>query len=596
MKPEPWLTAAALALPLSALAVAAALPQPGPDKWLLQDGYVRSRWALCELPVRTQALLGLALALAISLPAVLLYLKRTSRRAWLAAAGCAAAWAVAYRWLPFHLSSPDYDDFFVVDKFLCSVGPDWPSNKPFFTAFDFLFRIDDFLGIGSGRFARFGVNGWLFVVYELDLLLILQQHLGERVRKQWGVRGQTVGTLLALGSLPPLVLSHTHAYELACAVAILTSFNVVESCRLGEGSTSWKAWGLLSLAAVGIALQLVGFPQFCALWFVVCVHIGLTVAQHRSGRPALALAAGLAALSAGLFILQDCGEISAKLSHGASPGNAVAAVLALAGAACAAWLANRRGLVARWRAEASAERFSLLVLATYGLATFGWSLVPEGLRPTLFAVHWPFATVHARYSLLFYPFFVLGLGRLACWLPAARGARRTAVAVVACAWILWNARYVTGFYLSPIPAFRGSDAGAAFQRNLRPLVALDRALPPANQEALLYLPIPRDHGDHYLVRAVRPNGRVASLCAPARPSTGRLVLSRNTLNVCESEPFFAGMCQGTALGVPVRGLSDKGWEVQTFDASQLDRRGVDRWCAALGRAWKAQMPNEARRD
>ena len=127
------------------------------------------------------------------------------------------------------------------------------------------------------------------------------------------------------------------------------------------------------------------------------------------------------------------------------------------------------------------------------------------------------------------------------------------------------------------------DAGSVFQRNLRPILALDRAIQGVPDVPLLYLPIPRDHGDHYLCRAARPTAAVLSVCAQGRrpDGPGLLVLSRNTLSVRRE----------FGVDPPLRsyrGLDDKGWEVQVFDASAIDPAALPSWCRAVAGVWRRQ--------
>ena len=129
------------------------------DVLTLRDSYARYRLLLCGLPLWLQGGLGLTLLLTASVLTLRLAaaLGACPRRGLLLAGAAVVAWAVLYRWVPFHLSAPDYDDFYVVDKLLCTVRPGWGNDKPMFTVYDYLWRVVDLVGPVSDRFGRYAV-------------------------------------------------------------------------------------------------------------------------------------------------------------------------------------------------------------------------------------------------------------------------------------------------------------------------------------------------------------------------------------------------------------------------------------------------------
>ncbi|MBI5240932.1 MAG: hypothetical protein HY926_10710 [Elusimicrobia bacterium] len=562
---------AALALVAAAAVSWPAAPLTSPvlyqvrDLLRLDDSYARYQDLLCAAPRAVQGLLGLALLLGLGAATGLLFTAGCPRRWWGPACAAVAVWAGLYGCLPFHLSAPDFDDLFVVDKLLCSAAEHWNSNKPFFTAFDYLYRVADVV-FPDDRFLRFRVNGWVFVLYEVNLLLLLRRFLGQAARQAFGPGGAALGAALALGSLGAVLLSHTLAYELAGSTCILAACNLIEHLRTGRPPRPSAPLLILAACGLGSALQFFSYPQYAAAWPAVCVHGALALHGLAAPRRHKLLAWTLAAAAAAYFLTAQKGAVLKSLDPSLwSPGVAAGlGLLLLAVLSTAAWLA-------RCGTAAIIPRLTLLL---YGVAALALTLLPNQGRTSPQA-SWVFAENYARYTTLSYPFVVLFLGWLACRLRRAARTRLFPGLLAAAAFYLWNAPYLRDFYFSP-PHPAGIDAAGVFQRNMRPLLALDQALRDAGDVPLLYLPIPRDHSDLYLLRAARPRAAAVSVCAPGwRPgAAGLLALSRNTL-------FVSGEFSPQPPLRSYRGLEDKGWELQLFDTRDITPEAVSSWCRDL---------------
>jgi hypothetical protein len=196
----------------------------------------------------------------------------------------------------------------------------------------------------------------------------------------------------------------------------------------------------------------------------------------------------------------------------------------------------------------------------------------------LFELPWDFATNHARYALFFYPFLVV----LLALLLVPRG-RRGLAALALCA-VAWNAAYVLAFYCGPtgLPA----DL-SGFRRNSRFMDAMSGLLPRLDgMPAVAFVPIPRDHGDHYLLGAVDPRRTAVSACsrwARARPDLP-LVVSGHTLGVIGRKIDV----QGLLSLEPAARRAD----VLMLRMHDLAPAGLDAWCAQPGMSGWVEEPSE----
>jgi hypothetical protein len=411
-------TIAEVAVSLAGLSVVGAWLSPRltflPGSYFARN-YDSYRFLLCSTPLQTQAVLGLVVTIVVGVTTAIPALAWSSRRWWLIAAGAIFGWACLYALLPFHLSAPDFDDVFVVDKLACAIEPDWNSNKPLFSVFDFVYRTTTLFGSDSDPFIGFAINGWFFVLYEVNLLVILRRSVGDRVRDALGSRAATMAVVLAAANFGLLLLSHTLAYELAGATFVLGAFNLVELVREGRTLRHVHALILLSLCSFGIVLQPASYPQFSAAWMIVCLHAVMTLWQLRAPRHSIVLGAALVGASMGAFLLAEHNEIMTVFLRGRWTAGAVSVVIALLAAVL--WVgrwALRSGLVARWRSDPHGSASTQSVLLLYGSAGLGLFLLPNQLNINPLDTHWLFAENHARYSALAYPFIACGLGWFAC--------------------------------------------------------------------------------------------------------------------------------------------------------------------------------------
>ncbi|MGH7295680.1 MAG: hypothetical protein ACRELB_12130, partial [Polyangiaceae bacterium] len=200
--------------------------------WPDGNTYERYEAMLVATPLRLQALAGLALAIVPGFVALEAWLARPrSRVAHFVLAAVVVAWAAIHARLPIHLSAPDFDDFFVVDKLASRIDPGWFNDKPLFTFWDFPYRWT--LGSGAGPLACFAINGWFALVYVVLTGLWLERALPELLGDKWPRSPWIRAWLpwLAAFWLGPVVLSHTVAYELACAAWVLAACLVLEELR-----------------------------------------------------------------------------------------------------------------------------------------------------------------------------------------------------------------------------------------------------------------------------------------------------------------------------------------------------------------------------
>jgi hypothetical protein len=589
-----------------------------------EDHYLRYRALLCELPLPIQSIIGLVLIVSMGVLTVQLFATEVARKWWLTAAILVLAWCGVYSLLPFHMSAPDFDDFFIIDKFLCSLGYDWSNDKPFFTVFDYLFRVTDLAAPGSaGPFFRFSVNGWVYVLFQLNLVVMLWRTLGRRATHALGHLGAAVALGFALVYLGPVVLAHGANYELSGTTLFLLSFNVLETLRMAQAPDDRHAGAMLGWCSVGLLIQSQSHNQMNAMWVAVLIHGALALVSVGRLRKHLSLWCLLLCCSVLLFLLRNRNAIGNVIRLSADTANAsffaVLGVIVGSSVLALGW-SRHTGRVKPWGRKTEAGDTALLVCGLYAGAGALLFVVPNQMVPgipfPLFPTHWNMGTNHARYSAMLYPFVCLVFGMLVLSIKTTRSCRLIAFAAMA---FLWNQCYIAGFYSfnpdrdytegtsSPfqrntkLARHYGSslcskvDTGSSFQRNMRPYVALEEELDRAPDGPFYFLPIPRDHGDHYLMCAVRPQSSITNLCgADPLPTSGRVLLSRHTLAVLESEASgeHAASLLPFASPCDYRSLDDTSWEVQLLPVSTINRAKLDDWCRHL----KSQGLNFARTE
>jgi hypothetical protein len=163
--------------------------------------------------------------------------------------------------------------------------------------------------------------------------------------------------------------------------------------------------------------------------------------------------------------------------------------------------------------------------AIYLVANHGKFGVPiPGWRTFWDAQQWDYATNHARYAMYFYPWLatlVLGVA------PRTRGGL-VALGLVALA---WNLAYVTRFYAAPRDVVPADLAYMSNNRYVDVARAARSSLP--HEARVAWVPIPRDHGDHYLFLSVDPTWTLVSACTldPVRDAHVPLLITDHTLGV-----------------------------------------------------------------
>jgi hypothetical protein len=577
--------------------------------------YEAYRALLIDAPLAMQAFAGAALALVPGWIALRGWLA-IERPRWahlLLAAVCGAALLVHTR-LPVHLSAPDFDDFFVVDKFTGAVQEGWQNDKPLFTIWDYPYRLIE-SAAALEPLDRFKINGWFALVYVLLLGLLLERALTDRLGQRWPRFSRWLPWLAAL-HMGPLVLSHGIPYELACATWILTTSLVLDWMRTAAGAPSWPL--LLGTLACARWMQANGHAATAMGWAPVYAHGVLVLRRWRAPIvPQVWAAALLVSAAIDMVSRQRLGGTVGRLPGEKLleilPWGIVPISLALVGL----WWVRRPQdgaflrFVARTWTEPSGGHVWLAYLgagaAIYFFAnheTFG--LVIPATRNVVWNMPWDFGVNHARYALFLYPSLVVLLALLLLSRGGALGL------VILAAWaVAWNSPYVLTFYggtaaagmsvigdhrTSLLPEsthrFLGSVLGdptgrrlpgVGYRRNSRFLEAA-RALMPrlAGEPVVAYVPLSRDHGDHYLVRAVDPKKAVVGACAPwarQRPELP-LVVSDHTLDVLIED----GGSRLIDAGAPYRG------DVFVMRMAELPAEALDKWCGGRELAAYTKAP------
>lgn len=548
------------------------------------DAFGLHRHLLCDLSPTFQGLLGLALLLPAGVVTLRVLGRAFPRHALPAMIAATGTFALAYQILPFHLSSPDFDDVFLVDKFLCAIAPDWHNNKPFFTIYDFFYRVPGLLPGPPDLGLPFATNGWLYVLFQANLVLLLQRLV------PWprasGRALPRIAALFALSNLGALALAHTVHYELAGAVLLMTGFHFVESVVDGDLSDAARRSTLRSFCAVCALMVPLTNKQMSVLWMLGLVHGILAMSRVGALRTGPAGPLVLLVLSGFSFLASNDLQVPFDPARWNAHSAIVLGATVLAGALGIVGFL-RSGAAGRFVRGIGANEYRRAVLATYLLTTTLAFVVPNQHQPGLpvaFTIHWPLATNHARYSLPFYPFLVVAIG----WgLRRLRARPATALALGAAALTVWNFSYVFGFYTSS-PGF--GDGRPVFQRNLRPVQSLAAQLEADESGPFHYLPLSRDHGDHFLLAAVRPGEVARNLCEAVGgtlPEAGRVIISRNTLTVgAVIRERLTGIEDPEPPQPFTRRLPDLAapdWEVALLDVAGLDRDALAKWCAVEAR-------------
>ena len=126
----------------------------------------------------------------------------------------------------------------------------------------------------------------------------------------------------------------------------------------------------------------------------------------------------------------------------------------------------------------------------------------------------------------------------------------------------WNHAYVTQFYRTP-PGFELPNGG--YHRNTRYLTQARVAL--RDHRRVAFLPLPRDHGDHFLFLAARPDGEVRSACEAVTPDDLPFAITSYTAAVIRKEGGPAALVQ-VARGA-----------LTLTTVGALPREALTRWCA-----------------
>lgn len=577
-----WLAA----LMLSVLAVS----------WPDGDSFAQWRFWLVTMPANTQRSLGLALALAPAYAVAQSWLAAPRSRTThtLAAVAC-AAWVVFYARLPMHLSSQDFDDFFVVGKFVGAVTPGWFNDKPLFTFWDLPYRLYE--GTGDAL-ERFRINGWFALVYLAAAGLWIERMLPDLLEPSLAARAPRWVPFAAALQLGPVVLSHSLFYELPCAAWVLSLSLLLE--RMRDAPTRPHTLEPVAVLALARLLQAGGHNATAMAWLPVYLHGFIVLRSLRASHGALAWAAAL--LASGVLDLVSRERGVENVWHSfersrldvALVGGVIPLLVALL------WMWRRpRGdsppapAARAWLMPSGVRAWHVYLLCGAAIYLAGntakFGIVVPGFSELCDGVPWDWATNHARYALFVYPFFVMLLVRLL--LP--RG--NAGLAALAAFFVLWNLAYVTRFYAAP-GGPRANDV--SYQRNTRFLAAMRARLPElGGGRTVAYLPIPRDHGDHYLARVADPSLDMVAACDPMtrlRPNLP-LVLSGYTAHVIEKESPLRVFVAARAL--------TRHADVVVLRMRDLAPRELDRWCdqvergpvSGVRRQWEEEhLPGRAR--
>lgn len=551
----------ALALTLSVLAVS----------WPSSHRYRVWLYLVRDAPVALQSLAGLALALAPGVIAAEAWLDSKPSRAGNALLALAtAAWTVFYATLPMHLSAPDFDDFFVVGKFIGAVEPDWLNDKPFFTVWDWAYRaLEPFSRWGI--LERFRINGWFALVYIVATGLWVERCL-DALPDTVAPRLRRPVAWLATLHLGPVVLSHTLAYELPSATAILTTSLLLE--RIRASSRRSAVLDALIVMAVARSLQAGAHNASSIGWLAVYAQ-GLMVMRARGATAGELVWAAVLAVSAASDVthretvaLRDTARnfnperLHDVTRYGLAPLAGLVGAAGLFHTVDAGLGGVWRWVLDAWRAPRTshAAAASLAVgAAIYCFANqnnFGFPL--PGQTAIARDKPWDYGPNHARYAMYFYPAFIALAVSLALRL------RLLGLALLCVFPVAWNYAYLARFY-------RGSESyppeRASYHRNTRYLTAARAHLRP-RPRVVAWIPIPRDHGDNFLARAAAPGIALWSVCSPTpRPPGAMLFVSAHTTSVLALERAPAAL-----LRAPVDVVA-----VMSPDA--LDRAALTTWCA-----------------
>lgn len=539
------------------------------------------QWFL-GVPMGAQIVLGALLAIG---PGVIAYLawretpRPPAQLRWMLA-GC-ALWTAIYAFLPVRLSAPDFDDFFVLAKFGGGVESNWHNDKPFFTAWDLPYRLTM---VGDDALARFRINGWFALLYVILTGLWLERLLPALLDRETAQRAPRWLPWVAAIHLSPVVLANALHYELAAATWILAIGIALERARTAPCCPS--AVSVLAWLALARTLQAYGDNSNAIAWVPVFLH-GVLVAR-RWGSTSLLVGAVVILGSSWLDIgwrehraIQTALRMEARQLIEVGVGG----VLPLSIGVWWLWRSKSESMRARdFIARALSRPARAHVWLTYlaaGAAVYLLANKSNFGVPIPGAMHllarmadvvidgqvvvWTMASNHARYAGFFYPW----LAALLLWLFLPRG-RRGAVALIACAG-LWNLSYIVQFYGD---TRRLSAVETTYGRNTIMLQAAREALLRLEDApAVGYLPIPRDHGDHYLVRAVDPQRRVLSACAPEaseHPEIPLLVTGHTLRVIAESR---APVPLRDSLATSLQPL-----DIQSFTFGDLEPNELNRWC------------------
>ncbi|GEM_PF-4022454 len=565
---------------------------------------------LCGTPGLIQGSAGLGLLMMVSVPALLLASRRMSTVTALAGSAGLLVLTLLLALLPWHLSAPDHDDFFVLGKLTCVADAGWRNDKPFFTAYDLLFRTSSLWGFSFKDMAEsFAVNSWIYVIYLVNLGLIVRRFV------VWGhgiipkSKPFVAICIICFCYFGGLVLSHSIFYELASSTLFLTSFNLIEHIRIN--TIDRRRAGLLIAwwSLLGLLIHVTSTNQPGLIWLVTFAHGFAAVIWRRSGLVAAAF--GGAATMGGVAIFYIANYMA--MSGSAGPNWTRYAVAGVVGGVLLAFGVVFRLFVfdgRRWWRERDENAAGVLVLVGYALA--GWLLLvlPNQMvifPPFLSAEPWHLATNFARYSLCLYPFAVVlvlrwlvagsALGR--GWWPEKSSLGEVEVAAgsgegkgwsrhlaVGALLLALNVSFLTGFYFHGGREADEVEEGAwplpaPYQVNTRALEGAVELLSGVSAgQRLFTMPLPRDHSDRYLLKVASVGALGEELCgAKSLGADDLLLLSRHSMSVMEEEgrgDLWRGL-SGT-----LRPLGEPGWDVQLVPLRDLSVRGVERWCREYG--------------
>ena len=542
---------------------------------------------LIALPLAAQGGIGLLLLLVASWLTGLLVLQTfPSPRARAVFALGALTVVLVHPLLPIHLSAPDFDDFFTVDKFIGSISPAWLNTKPDFCLSDFLYRIGDLCvdGVAADRLERFRINAWFAVLYAANVAIVLQTALRSFAARQLGRRQSLFAGALALSWLGPVVLSHTLAYELAGATFFLLAFNSLEALRTRAVDGRCAAIGVVLVLALGLTLQALNFDASSVCWAVVYVH-GLLVLRDLRAPRLERLAGGVALLAGAWLVLgRDPGRYvdPADLSKFQQMLDYLQVTLPIAVVLGVTWFsAGGRDEITAFFRSLRAGTTRATAIALYFVGGFAIYLhANQGKFGLLFpnrrrGFHWDYATNHARYAAFFFPFLCVAWA----WalLRHPRLTPRVRLLLLAASWLAWNEPYILEFY-----ADSGEVAGqhAPYRANDRTMTQLAGLLAPRDpSEVLGYLPIPRDHADHFLLRALWPQAAFTDICRAREPSSADLtvVLSWHTLDVLRENGVTGSIWRADVRPPDLRR------EVWLVQRSQFAADWLNAWCGHFDR-------------